>query len=38
MAEILVEHSSGDFAAVWLRRRGLGWAADLLADLKLQEP
>lgn len=38
MNEILAEHPPGDFAAVWLRRGGLGWAADLLADLKLQEP
>jgi len=30
IAEALAEHGRGAFAANWLRRKGLDWAADLL--------
>ena len=32
IAEILREHGRAGFAAAWLRRKGLAWAADLLAE------
>jgi type IV secretory pathway VirB4 component len=32
IAEILAESAHDDFAAAWLRRKGLDWAADLLAS------
>ncbi|AYV48523.1 conjugal transfer protein TrbE [Caulobacter flavus] len=35
MAAILAEHPREGFAQAWLRARGLGWAADLLPNLKL---
>ena len=31
IAEALSQHGRAGFAAAWLRRKGLGWAADLLA-------
>ena len=31
IAEILDTHGRAGFAAAWLRRKGLGWAADILA-------
>jgi len=31
IAEVLSEHGRAGFAAAWLRRKGLDWAADLLA-------
>ena len=37
IARILAEHPREDFAAVWLRQRGLPWASDLLPLLKLSE-
>jgi type IV secretion system protein VirB4 len=37
IARILAQHPRGDFAAVWLRERGLAWAADLLSVLKPTE-
>jgi len=33
ISETLSEGRRGDFAAAWLRKRGLGWAADLIPDL-----
>jgi len=30
---VLSERSREDFAAAWLRERGLDWAADLIPDL-----
>jgi len=30
IAEVLTESGHHDFAAAWLRRKGLDWAADLL--------
>ncbi|MFV3131261.1 conjugal transfer protein TrbE [Niveispirillum sp. KHB5.9] len=32
ITETLARQDKAGFAAAWLRRRGLGWAADLLAD------
>ncbi|EJW09560.1 Conjugative transfer protein TrbE [Rhodovulum sp. PH10] len=32
VAETLREHGRAGFAAAWLRRKGLAWAADLLAE------
>ena len=34
---IHAEHGSDGFLAAWLRHRGLGWAADLIPDLTLEE-
>jgi len=33
MEKVLAEHGPEDFAAAWLRERGLDWAADLIPDL-----
>ena len=33
IAEVLIEGGRDDFAEAWLRKRGLGWAADLIPDL-----
>jgi type IV secretion system protein VirB4 len=33
IAETLAAHGRDQFAASWLRRRGLDWAADMLMDL-----
>jgi type IV secretion system protein VirB4 len=33
IGEILATHGPDGFAAAWLRRRGLSWAADLLASV-----
>ena len=30
IAEVMLEHDRDGFAAAWLRRKGLDWAADLL--------
>lgn len=32
IAEVLSKHSRTSFAAGWLRRKGLDWAADLLTE------
>ncbi|QBE92458.1 conjugal transfer protein TrbE [Sphingomonas paucimobilis] len=32
ISDILVQHGPAGFAAAWLRRRGLGWAAELVGD------
>jgi len=37
IAEVLSETDRHGFAAAWLRRRGLAWAADLIPDLELEE-
>ncbi len=37
IAEILAAHGPDGFAAAWLRRRGLPWAADLLPAITLPE-
>ncbi len=33
IADVLATSGRADFAAAWLRRRGLGWAADLITTL-----
>ena len=30
IAEVMLDHDQDRFAAAWLRRKGLDWAADLL--------
>ena len=30
IAEVMLEHGRDGFAAAWLRRKGLDWAADLI--------
>jgi len=37
IAQVLADHGPDDFAAAWLRRRGLPWAADLLPSITLPE-
>ncbi|MFL9827400.1 conjugal transfer protein TrbE, partial [Rhodoplanes sp. SY1] len=37
IAETLREHGGAGFAAAWLRRKGLAWAADLLAEQTSQD-
>ena len=37
MAEVMAEHGRDGFAAAWLRRKGLDWAADLLVG-ELSKP
>ncbi|MFO1144869.1 MAG: conjugal transfer protein TrbE [Amaricoccus sp.] len=33
IAEVLAEHGRDGFLPAWLRRRGVGWAADLVPDI-----
>jgi type IV secretion system protein TrbE len=37
IARVLAAHGRDDFAAAWLRERGLGWAADLTPGLVLSQ-
>ncbi len=37
IAEVLSETDRAGFAAAWLRRRSLAWAADLIPDLELEK-
>jgi type IV secretion system protein TrbE len=38
IGEILAEHGREAFAAAWLKHRGVGWAADLIANLSKEGP
>ena len=38
MGELIAAHGRQQFAAAWLRRRGLPWAADLLGNLEIAAP
>jgi type IV secretion system protein VirB4 len=38
IGEVLAAHGAEGFAAAWLRRRGLPWAADLLASIPTSAP
>jgi len=38
IGEVLAAHGAEGFAAAWLRRRGLPWAADLLATIPTSAP
>jgi type IV secretion system protein TrbE len=38
IGELIAAHGQQQFAAAWLRRRGLPWAADLLGNLEIAAP
>ena len=38
IAALLDTHGADGFAAAWLRHRGLGWAAELIAADTLHSP
>ena len=38
IGELIAAHGRQQFAAAWLRRRGLPWAADLLGNLEIAAP
>ncbi|HET6523580.1 conjugal transfer protein TrbE [Sphingopyxis sp.] len=38
MSELMAAHGQAQFAAAWLRHRGLEWAADLLGHLEIAAP
>ena len=38
IGELVEAHGQGQFAAAWLRHRGLEWAADLLGHLEIAAP
>jgi type IV secretion system protein VirB4 len=38
IAELVAAHGPSQFAAAWLRHRGLAWAADLLGNLEIAAP
>lgn len=38
IGELIAAHGQGQFAAAWLRHRGLEWAADLLGNLEIAAP
>jgi type IV secretion system protein VirB4 len=38
ITDVMAEHGRDGFAAGWLRRKGLDWAADLVSDAALRRP